>query len=101
MKKLLTRLGVIAATTVAVAVVPVPASATTQVWSCHLQYNSTSAWAWCDFGLGGVRAAGYCWNGSFDVYRVGPWKPAGQTSIMTCVQGDVGEVLDGAWYETF
>lgn len=68
------------------------------VFSCHLDYNSNSAWAWCDYGLGGVRVAGYCWDGYGNTLYYGPWKPAGQTSWMGC---GGGRLLNGAWYETF
>jgi hypothetical protein len=77
---------------------PTPASATTQVFSCHIDYSSYWVKAWCDYGLGGVRAAGYCWDGYGDVAYYGPWKPAGQVSEMIC---GGGRVLDGAWYETW
>lgn len=101
MRKLLTRFGLVAAVVASVMGPVGQANATTQVFSCHLGYNSYQAWAWCDYGLGGVRAAGYCWNGSYNTLRYGPWKPAGQLSVMSCVQGEAGEVLNGAWYETF
>ena len=100
MNKILALLTAVALTVITT-LVPAPAGATTQVWSCHLNYNSYQAWAWCDYGLGGVRAAGYCWNGSYNTLRYGPWKPAGQISLMSCVQGESGELLNGAWYETF
>jgi hypothetical protein len=102
MRKTIVALAVAALTTASMAAGTTGVGeATTQVFSCHLGYSSTAAWAWCDLGAGGVRVTGYCWNGSFDERFYGPWRPAGQLSSFSCAGGDGGKVLDGAWYETF
>ena len=79
----------------------VPAQQAQAVWQCRLWTEGNPAYranATCSFGTGGVRVAGYCWDGWQDIYQAGPWRPAGQTSTIIC---GGGRVLDGAWYETF
>lgn len=81
--------------------VVIPTGSAQAVWQCAVWTGGNPAYyaqARCDFGLGGVRVAGYCWNGSYDFLYYGPWKPAGQTSTMIC---NGGQQMDGAWYETF
>lgn len=80
--------------------VVIPAGTANAVFSCHLDFStaSESAWAWCDYGLGGVRVGVHCWNGLYDTTYYGPWVTAGNTSIVYC---GGGRVLDGSWYETF
>lgn len=76
----------------------VPAQA---VWQCYKWTEGSPAYrasARCDFGLGGVRVAAYCYANYSDDLYYGPWVSAGGTSTVIC---GGGKVIDGYWYETF
>jgi hypothetical protein len=89
--------GVLAALVLALGGVLFSQGTAQAVWGCSLNYNSYSAWSYCEGGLGGHRAVGYCWNGSYDEGPYyGPWASAGHTSKMIC---GGGKLLDGAWIE--
>lgn len=69
------------------------------VWNCYAWTSQPRyAYATCDYGLGGVRVWGSCWNGHYDNVYHGPWVTAGHVSSVICTGTDT---IDGAWYETF